>query len=129
MPRFASREEYEAWKRSGSPAPPAAVGAVASEAPSISATTPKAKPGFKEQFSGVPGWAWLFIAGCIALPVVNLGGAIPGALGAGGAAACANVSKKADWDVAPRVLVCGLITGGVWMLFVAFAVAVVSLRK
>jgi len=127
--RFASREEYEAWKRSASSSESARAPAAEDETPPISKAPPKRKQGLKESFSGVPGWAWLFIVGCFALPVVNLGGAIPGALGFGGAAACANVAKKTDWEVAPRVLVCALIAGGVWMLFLGFAVAVVSLRR
>jgi len=71
----------------------------------------------------------LFIVGCLAVPIVTLGGAVPGALGFGGAAGCANMAKKAGWEVLPRVMACAAITGGVWLLFVAFAVAVASFQK
>jgi hypothetical protein len=90
---------------------------------------PKPKAGFKETFSGLPGWAWVFIVGCLALPVVNLGGAIPGALGFGGAAGCANVAKKTEWETTARVLVCSAITGGIWIAWLAVAVAIVSLQN
>jgi hypothetical protein len=127
MPRFSSREEYESWKSSAaSPVP--APGSEAERPPSAPAPV-KQKQTLKQAFSDLPAWAWVFVVACLALPVVNLGGAIPGALGFGGAAGCANVAKKTDWEGAPRVLVCALITGGVWTLFFAFAVAVVALRK
>ena len=129
MPRFANREEYEAWRSSQSTSSaPATEPSGAWPASPDAPAPPKRKQGLKEQFSGLPPWAWLFVAGCLALPIVNLGGAIPGALGFGGAAGCANVAKK-DWDVAPRVLVCTLITGGIWVAFLVFAVVMVSLRR
>jgi hypothetical protein len=127
MPRFSSREEYESWKNSA-PSPAQAPTRVA-EGPPAAARPVTPKKGLKETFGDLPGWAWLFVGGCLALPIVNLGGAIPGALGFGGAAACANVAKKADWELAPRVVVCALIAGAVWALFFGFAIAVVSLRK
>jgi hypothetical protein len=34
----------------------------------------------------IPGWAWLFVAAYLAIPIVALGGCIPGAIGGGGAA-------------------------------------------
>ena len=133
MPRFANREEYDAWRASQASSAPGTAPTVESAAPppTFPPTAAPAKPkqGLKEAFSGLPPWAWLFVAGCLALPIVNLGGAIPGALGFGGAAGCASVAKKAEWDTAPRVLVCALITGGVWVLFFGLAVAVVALRN
>jgi hypothetical protein len=39
------------------------------------------------------------------------------------------VAKKKDWEVVPRVLVCALIAGGVWLVYFGFAVAFFSLRK
>ena len=129
-PRFASREEYLAWK-SGSQATSSAQSSGGS-GPAVGASRPparKPKQGLKEAFSGLPGWSWLFIVGCLAVPIVTLGGAVPGALGFGGAAGCANMAKKAGWEVLPRVMACAAITGGVWLLFVAFAVAVASFQK
>ena len=129
-PRFASREEYLAWK-SGQPsaasAPPGAGSDPVVEASTLPA--PKSKQSLKEAFSDLPGWAWVFVIGCLAVPIVSLGGAVPGALGFGGAAGCANMAKKAGWEVLPRVMACAAITGGVWLVFVAFIVAVASVQK
>ena len=129
-PRFASREEYLAWKdgqHAGSPIEPSASSGPVVQPPSPQAR--KSKQSLKETFSGLPGWAWLFILGCLAVPVVTLGGAVPGALGFGGAAGCANIAKKPGWEPLPRVMVCALITGGVWLLFIVFAVAVARFGK
>ena len=129
-PRFASREEYLAWK-SGQPSAASAPSGARS-APVVEASTlpaPKSKQSLKEAFSDLPGWAWVFVIGCLAVPIVSLGGAVPGALGFGGAAGCANMAKKAGWEVLPRVMACAAITGGVWLVFVAFIVAVASVQK
>ena len=122
-PRFASREEYLAWRGGQTAAAPL----VPSAAPSSEA--PNSKQSLKDAFSGLPAWAWLFIVGCFAVPVVSFGGAIPGALGFGGAAGCANIAKKPGWDVLPRVLVCAAITGGVWLVFVVFLAAFANIGK
>lgn len=129
-PRFSSREEYLAWKAGQQPAssaPSSPGSGPVVESPPAPARKPKES--LKEAFSGLPGWAWLFILGCLAVPIVSLGGAVPGALGFGGAAGCANMAKKAGWDVLPRVMACAAITGGVWLLFVAFIVAVASFQN
>jgi hypothetical protein len=129
-PRFSSREEYLAWK-SGRP-PASSDPSSTASGPVVEPSTPagrKPRQSLKEAFSGLPGWAWLFILGCLAVPIVSLGGAVPGALGFGGAAGCANMAKKAGWEVLPRVMICAVITGGVWLLFIVFMVAVASFQK
>ena len=40
-----------------------------------------------------PVWAWLFVIGCVLIPVLALGGAIPGAIGGGGAFACYSIAR------------------------------------
>lgn len=127
MPRFASREEYEAWKSGQAAGGPAAAVPVAA-APAAAPPAKKPKQGLKETFSGLPPWAWPFIVASFAIPVISLGGAIPGALGFGAAAGCASVAKKPEWETLPRVVVCALIAGGAWVLFLAFAAAVASRR-
>jgi hypothetical protein len=130
MGRFATREEYLAWKASqeGALGSGASVAAGA-PSPVAGVRSKKPKQGFKETFSDMPGWAWLFVAGSLAIPVVCLGGAIPGALGFGAAAGCAGVSKRPNWQTPARVMVCAAITGGAWLLLLAFAVAVASLQS
>jgi len=129
-PRFSSKEEYFAWKNGQQPtssAQPPGTFEPASGPSQSSAGKPK--QGLKETFSGLPGWSWLFILGCLAIPVVSLGGAVPGALGFGGAAGCANMAKKAEWGMLPRVLACAGITAGVWIVLIAFGLAFASVQK
>lgn len=141
MARFASREEYEAWKAGqgpggGSPmtAAPAAAAAARTgftplaSAPAAGPPKEKKKESLKEAFSGVPAWAWPFIAACFAIPLMTLGGALPTGLGFGAAAGCAQVSKKPDWDTLPKVVTCAGIAGGAWILVLALVAALASRR-
>ena len=124
MARFASREEYEAWKASqgeGGAAPPMT--------PAPAAGKPeKKKESFKDAFTGLPGWAWPFVAACFAIPLMTLGGALPTGLGFGAAAGCAQVAKKPDWETTPKVLTCAAIAGGAWLLLLGLLAAVASSR-
>lgn len=65
----------------------------------------------------IPPWAWLFALACIAIPIISLGGAIPGAIGGGGAAGCVGVARDVNKTVSTRILVCVVITGVSWGLF------------
>jgi hypothetical protein len=130
MTRFATREEYLAWRASQGTAHGAGSGIAATALDAgVTARPQKPTQGLKEAFNGMPGWAWLFVVGSLAIPVACLGGAIPGALGFGAAAGCASVSKRADWQTPARVMACAAITGGAWVLLLAFAVAAASLQK
>lgn len=140
MARFASRDEYVAWKASQADSPANTLEAPVSDSvPRVaapSAAAPLASPatatrskGLGEAFKGLPSWAWLFVVGCMAIPVVSLGGAIPAGLGFGSAAACANLAKRAGWETPIKVLACAGVTGGAWVLFVVFVVVVASIQK
>jgi hypothetical protein len=138
MARFASREEYEAWKASqggaapSGPAsrPPVAARAAAPDVGPLPTPPPaapaKKKEGLKEAFSGLPGWAWPFVVACFAIPVVSVGGALPTGLGFGAAAGVAQVAKKPEWETMPKVLVSAAIAGGAWILFLALVAALAS---
>lgn len=65
----------------------------------------------------VPPWAWIFAVICGAIPVVSLGGAIPGALGAGGVIACILVAQQSEKPEAVKVLLCTGISVMCWGLF------------
>lgn len=65
----------------------------------------------------IPPWAWLFALACIAIPIVSLGGAIPGAIGGGGAAGCVGVARDINKPIITRILVCIGITAVCWILF------------
>jgi len=92
--------------------------------PDISSFSPSEKPA-KQPKPPIPWWAWLFAAGCIAIPVITIGGAIPGALGAGGAAGCVGVARLPGRSVAFRIGICAAILAGCWALFGVLIVAAV----
>lgn len=71
----------------------------------------------------IPPWAWAFAAACIAIPIVAIGGLIPGALGGGGAAACVAISR-ADKPAWVRASLCTGLTAACWGLFAMLVVFV-----
>jgi hypothetical protein len=127
MPRFATREEYEAWKASGGGASATATPVAAPAAAPVAAPVKK-KEGFKEAFSGLPPWAWVFVVACFAIPVITVGGALPTGIGFGAAGGCAQVAKKPDWETVPKVLACAGITAGAWILVFGVLAAVFAAR-
>lgn len=68
----------------------------------------------------IPGWAWLFVVACGVIPIVSLGGCVPGAIGAGGAYGCAAVARNQDIPTVLGVVICIVITAISWILFVVF---------
>ena len=129
MPRFASREEYEAWKSgqaAGGPTPMMATADGPATVPAVQKE--KKKESLKEAFSGLPGWAWPFVVACFAIPVVTVGGALPTGIGFGAASGCAQVSKKADWETPAKVLTCAAIAAGAWILVFGVLAAVFAKR-
>jgi hypothetical protein len=67
----------------------------------------------------IPLWAWIFAVTCGIIPFVTLGGAIPGAIGFGGAGGCIGIGRKASLPMALRVTVCAVITVVCWALLIA----------
>lgn len=115
MTQLKSREEYERWKanRPVPPHQPQHRNLPGPHQPGPSRAGPSgAKAG--NPFGDLPRWAWIFVVMCLAIPVITLGGALPGALGAGAAAGCASVAKKHEQSVRARVLICLAITGAAW---------------
>lgn len=66
----------------------------------------------------VPAWAWIFVVACGVIPIVSLGGALPAAIGFGGAAGCYAIAKDGPQQALTRVLLCAGVTGLCWALFV-----------
>lgn len=70
----------------------------------------------------IPPWAWIFAAACGVIPVLTVGGAIPGAIGLGGAAAAVAVARNPEKSSGARVALCIGVTALCWVLFVALVV-------
>lgn len=83
----------------------------------------------KQAKGPIPGWGWVFIAACGIIPILTLGGALPAAIGIGGAAGCANIARNASISVPMRVAICTGITIGCWILLGAFFALIVALRN
>ncbi len=67
----------------------------------------------------IPAWTWIFVVACGIIPVLTLGGAIPGAIGFGGAGGCIGVARSASMSVGARAAVCVAITAICWALVIA----------
>ena len=76
----------------------------------------------------LPKWSYVFIVACIVIPVVSLGGAIPAAIGFGGAGGVAAVARDASRTPQSRLMLSGVICGACWVLFIVFATMVAGLR-
>jgi F0F1-type ATP synthase membrane subunit c/vacuolar-type H+-ATPase subunit K len=76
----------------------------------------------------MPRWAWAFIAACIAIPVVSLGGAIPAGIGVGGAVACMAISKDLSKTERKRIFMCLGVTIFCWILFFLIVYVIFLLR-
>lgn len=81
------------------------------------------------QSEQVPWWAWPFVAACGVIPILTLGGAIPGAVGFGGAAFCYQISAKQDTPAWLRAVICMVITGLAWGIVLALGVTVGVLKR
>jgi hypothetical protein len=66
----------------------------------------------------IPAWAWIFAVACGIIPVLTLGGAIPGAIGFGGAGGCISVARNTSMSVESRVAGCIAITVSCWALVI-----------
>jgi len=92
-----------------------------------STTAPKtARP--NEQLP-IPPWAWVFVIACGIIPVITLGGAIPGAIGFGGAGGCLAVARNPSLDIAARIGICVAITAACWVGLFALVGGVAMMQQ
>jgi hypothetical protein len=77
----------------------------------------------------IPAWAWVFAAACGVIPVLTLGGALPGAIGFGGAAASVAVARDPEKSPGARFGICLAITALCWGLFLALVGGVTLLSR
>jgi hypothetical protein len=66
----------------------------------------------------LPAWSWIFIAACVAIPVVTLGGLIPTLIGVGGAFFITIIGRGERLSTTVRVALSTAITGLCWIIFV-----------
>jgi hypothetical protein len=79
--------------------------------------------------AAIPWWAWGFAVACAIIPILTLGGAIPGAIGVGGAAACIAAARDSARSTVTRLIVCCGITAVCWGLFLALLGGVALLSR
>jgi len=82
-----------------------------------------------ESKGACPPWAWVFGATCGIIPLLTLGGAIPGAIGLGGAAACIAVARDGTKSIRARLAICGGITILCWVLLVVLLVGIAFVKR
>ena len=78
-------------------------------------------------WKSTPRWAWIFMILCVLIPVISLGGAIPGALGVGGAAGCASLAKSKKMKKSMRVISCIELTVLCWEIWFMLGVIVAKM--
>lgn len=77
----------------------------------------------------IPWWAWVFAVACGAIPVLTLGGALPGAIGFGGAGACVTLARNRELPVVVRVAFCTAITAACYTAVIAIGNGVALLTR
>ena len=75
----------------------------------------------------MPWWGWIFVVACLAIPVVTIGGAIPGAIGVGGAAGVYSVARNPGMNIGLRFFACLGIAVVCWGLLFALGLATAGL--
>lgn len=76
----------------------------------------------------IPWWGYPFAGLCILLPIVTLGGALPGAIGAGCAYGCIQLSRNAALQLGTRVAACIGLTMLCWVLGIGLIAGMVAMR-
>jgi hypothetical protein len=77
----------------------------------------------------IPRWAWAFAVACFVIPVLTVGGAIPSAIGAFSGLGVIAVARQQGQPIRRRVVLCGVITGSAWTVFVVFLLAWTALQN
>jgi len=70
------------------------------------------------EFKPIPKWSYAFVGACVLIPIVSLGGAIPAALGIGGAAGVAALARDESKPLGTRLALSAAVCVGCWTLFV-----------
>ncbi|HEX9742384.1 MAG TPA: hypothetical protein VGA17_06300 [Nitrospiraceae bacterium] len=70
---------------------------------------------FRSWIPSVPRWTWIFIASCLLIPLVTIGGALPTVIGFAGAWGCSALASNTRWPSAMRIMLCLLVTIASWI--------------
>ena len=81
------------------------------------------------EIATMPAWGWAFVGGCLAIPVLTLGGAIPAVLGFGGASACWSMARGSAKQPRKSILQCVAITLLCYFLLFGLAGLVAVVRR
>ena len=76
----------------------------------------------------IPRWAWIFAAACFVIPVFTIGGAIPTAIGAFSGLGILGISRKPGFNTRKKVILCSLVTGSAWTVFLVFLFSLAALQ-
>lgn len=85
-------------------------------------------PDQKVKKPAIPRWVWPFAAACASIPVLAIGGAIPTAIGVGGAFYCIAVARETKKTTRRKLVHCAAATVACWALFLAVAGGVALLQ-
>lgn len=80
---------------------------------------------YQSRFS--PAWMWPFGFLCILIPIITVGGVLPGAIGFGGAAGCYSIARNRKYSVGIRLFWCVVITVLAWAAFLGSAVLLTAI--
>jgi hypothetical protein len=69
---------------------------------------------------------WVFVAACGIIPFVTLGGAIPGAIGFGGAGGCIGIARSTSLSTAAKIVACFALTAACWVAVIVVVGALVA---
>jgi hypothetical protein len=81
------------------------------------------------EIATVPAWGWAFVGGCLAIPVLTLGGVIPAVLGFGGASACWSMARGSAKQPRKSILTCVAITLLCYFLLFGLVGLIAVVRK
>jgi hypothetical protein len=78
-------------------------------------------------FEKIPVWTWVFIIASMAIPIINVGGLIPAALGILGSVYCIRIGVSPYMKTGMKVLASFGVVLIAWLLYFIFAIYIVFL--
>ena len=82
-----------------------------------------------EKRGRLPGWAWIFMAGCLVIPILTKGGALPMVIGVGAAAWCQGIATDKNRSKKSKVVKCVIITISAWLSILLLAIISSTIKQ